>query len=146
MLEKTEEASQSTENDLNTNSPTEASTASNDEYVQLQRRLYRATLLFTAIAVAITAFFCDIKTAISLLIGALSGVIYLRLLARSIGKLGKSSKSVSKIQLIIPVLLVLTVSRLSQIELLPSLLGFLLYKPSLIFQILLESRTKADIE
>ena len=79
----------------------------------------------------------------SLLVGALSGVLYLRLLARSIGKLGTSSKSVGKIQLIVPVLLVLAVSKLSQLELLPALLGFLLYKPSLVFQILLESRSQA---
>ena len=108
--------------------------------MQLQRRNFMAAFFVTAIADAITAFFFDFQVSISLLVGALSGVLYLRLLARSIGKLGTSTKSVSKIQLLIPVVLVLAVSKLSQLELLPALLGFLLYKPSLIFQIWLDSR------
>lgn len=70
--------------------------------------------------------------------GSFSGILYLRLLARSIGKLGKSSKTVGKVQLIIPVLLVLVVSRLPQLSLLPAILGFLLYKPSLIIQEMFE--------
>ena len=143
-LEKLGESSQSTESNLNLGPVMEASIASSDEYVQLQQRIFRAALLVSALAVAITAFFFESQVAISLLIGALSGILYLRLLARSIGKLGTSSKSVSKIQLVVPVVLVLAVSKLSQLELLPALLGFLLYKPSLIFQILLESRSRAS--
>ena len=143
-LETLGESSQSTESNLNLGPVMEASIASSDEYVQLQQRIFRAALLVSAFAVAITAFFFGSQVAISLLIGALSGILYLRLLARSIGKLGTSSKSVSKIQLLVPVVLVLAVSKLSQLELLPALMGFLLYKPSLIFQILLESRSRAS--
>ena len=108
--------------------------------MQLQQRIFKATLFVSALAVAITAFFFDFHTSLSLFVGALSGVLYLRLLARSIGQLGRSSKSVSKIQLLVPIILVLAVSKLPQLELLPALMGFLLYKPSLIFQILFESR------
>ena len=95
-------------------------------------------IILTAFAVVISAFFIGTQTAFSLLLGSFAGILYLRLLARGIGKLGKSSASVSKIQLIVPVLLVLVVSRFPQLELLPALLGFLLYKPSLIVQFLLE--------
>ena len=109
----------------------------------LQRRIYLTTLIVAALVVAISAVFFDLNTAISLLIGALSGVLYLRLLARSIGQLGKSSNSVSKVQLIVPILLVLAASRIPVLELLPALLGFLLYKPSLIVQNLLESSARA---
>ena len=143
-LEKSEDSGQSNESNLNLGPSMEASVASTDEYVQLQQRIFRAALLVSALAVSITAFFFDNQVAISLLIGALSGILYLRLLARSIGKLGTSSKSVSKIQLVVPVVLVLAVSKLSQLELLPALLGFLLYKPSLIFQVLLESRSRSS--
>jgi len=86
----------------------------------------------------------SLSTSISLLIGALFGALYLRLLARSVGNLGKSSKTVGKIQLVVPVLLVLGVSKLPQLDLLPSLLGFLLYKPSLILQVMLESSNKEE--
>ena len=143
-LEKLENSAQSTESDLNFGPLSEACSASANEYVQLQQRIYRATLLVSAFAVAVTALFFDFNVSISLLIGALSGVLYLRLLARSIGKLGTSSKSVSKIQLVVPVVLVLAASKLSQFELLPALVGFLLYKPSLIFQTLLESRSRSS--
>jgi ATP synthase protein I len=91
--------------------------------------------------VSVTALVFDLHIASSLLVGAVCGVLYLRLLARSVGKLGKASKSVSKIQLLVPVLLVLAVSRLPELELLPALFGFLLYKPAMILQVLLESRT-----
>lgn len=115
-----------------------------DEYVHFQRRIFFATIVVSAIAVSISFFWFPISTSSSLLIGALCGVLYLRLLARSVGKLGKSSKTVSKIQLVIPVLLVLGVSKLPQLDLLPSLLGFLLYKPSLILQVMLESSNQEE--
>ena len=109
------------------------------EYTQLQLRIFRLTLILSAFAVLITAIFFDIPASISLLIGACSGILYLRLLARGIGKLGKSSMSVSKVQLLVPILLFFAVSRVPQLELLPAFLGFLLYKPSLIVQVLLET-------
>ena len=143
-LEKLQDSGQSAESNLNFGPFMEASSASSIEYMQLQQRIFRAVLLVSVFAVSITAFFFDFNVSISLLVGALSGILYLRLLARSIGKLGTSSKSVSKIQLLVPVVLVLAVSKLSQLELLPALMGFLLYKPSLIFQILLESRSRAS--
>jgi len=110
-----------------------------DEYAQLQRRIVMATFLLTSLVVGITAIFFDLQTTTSLLVGSIFGVLYLRLLGRSIEKLGTSSKQVSKIQLIVPVLLVLATTKLPQLDLIPSLLGFLLYKPALIFQMLLES-------
>jgi ATP synthase protein I len=109
-----------------------------DEYVSFQRRIFRINLVVTAIAVIFTVIVFDLHAAISLLLGAFSGILYLRLLAKSIGSLGKTSSSVGKFQLLVPVVLILAVSKLSVIHLLPALLGFLLYKPSLIIQFLLE--------
>jgi len=108
------------------------------EYDQLQLRIFRMTLVVTLFSVTTFFIFVGYQAAISLLIGAFSGILYLRLLARGIGKLGSTSTSVSKIQLLVPVLLVIAASRLPQLELLPALLGFVLYKPSLIVQFLLE--------
>jgi ATP synthase protein I len=126
---------------MDPDSSAEVSTTSDDEYAQLQRRFILATLAVSVFAVSVTALVFDLHIASSLLVGAVCGVLYLRLLARSVGKLGKASKSVSKIQLLVPVLLVLAVSRLPELELLPALFGFLLYKPAMILQVLLESRT-----
>ena len=117
---------------------------SSEEYSQLQLRIFRLTLVVTGLAALLTTIFVDFHAAISLLIGSFAGLLYLRILARSIGNLGKSSNSVGKIQLIVPVLLVLVVSKLPSLNLLPALLGFLLFKPSLIIQVWLESRTQAS--
>ncbi len=137
-METSVEASSIAENDC-LDSSGEVLASSSDEYVQLQQRIFLATLVVSFFVIGIATIFFDLSTAISLLVGAVSGAIYLRLLARSIGKLGKGSKTVSKVQLLVPVLLVLVVTRLPQLELLPALLGFLLYKPSLILQVLLDS-------
>jgi len=106
------------------------------EYVQLQRRIFKMALVLSALAVVFTTIVFDFHSSMSVLVGALFGLAYLRLLARSIGRLGVQSQSVGKAQLLVPVILVVVVTRLPQLELLPSLVGFLLYKPSLIIQFL----------
>jgi len=123
---------------LNLEASEEFSGALDTEYVQLQLRIFKMAIVFTVFSVLICAIFIDIHFSISLLIGALSGILYLRLLARGIGKLGKTSMSVSKVQLLVPVLLFFLASRFPELELLPALLGFLIYKLSLIVQFLLE--------
>jgi len=111
---------------------------SSNEYVVLQQRIFIVTSVVAAFSGCLTAVFVGFHAAISLLIGAFSGIIYLRLLAKSIGSLGKKSTSVSKFQLLVPVVLVLAITRLPELQLLPALAGFLLYKPSLIIQFLLK--------
>ena len=120
-------------------SSSEAFMPSFDEYAKLQRRIVLAALMVSAFAVSITALFFGLHIASSLLAGALSGVLYLWLLARSIGKIGNGSKNVSKTQLLVPIVLFLVVLRSPQFELMPAILGFLLYKPAMIMQFLLES-------
>ena len=86
---------------------------------------------------AITAIVFELHVASSLLVGGLSGALYLWLLARSVGKLGQSSQTVGKIQLLVPVVLFFAATRFAQLDLLPAILGFLLYKPAMIFQVFL---------
>ncbi|MEB3200785.1 MAG: hypothetical protein VKK62_09700 [Synechococcaceae cyanobacterium] len=109
------------------------------DYLRLQRRLLLATGLATALAVPLTYGFFGPGSAASLLVGALAGLLYLVLLARSVSRLGVASKSVSKVQLLVPVALVLAAARIPALQMLPALLGFLLYKPALIAQALLDS-------
>ena len=110
-----------------------------DEYGQLQLRFILATLVITAFVVAITAFVFDLRTSGSVLVGSMFGVFYLRLLARSIGRLSSGSEKVGKVQLLVPVLLVIAASKLHELEILPALLGCLLYKPAMILQVLREN-------
>jgi len=107
-----------------------------NEYLELQFRVLRLTLLLAIFSVGIAGFFLGIQASASLLVGALSGIFYFRLLARGVGRLGTSAKIVGKVQLLVPVILVLASSRFPQLDLIPALLGFLLYKPALIIQFL----------
>ncbi len=107
-----------------------------DEYLELQFRVFRLTSLLTFFSVGIAGFLYGIQASASLLFGALSGIFYFRLLARGIGRLGTSSNNIGKVQLLVPVILVLVSSRFPQLDLIPALLGFLLYKPALIIQFL----------
>lgn len=110
-----------------------------DGYLRLQRRLLLSTVCATALAVPITALWFDLPTAFSLLVGALAGLLYLRLLARSVTRFGVETKGVGKAQLLVPVVLVLAAARLPVLEILPALVGFLLYKPALIVQAVLDT-------
>ena len=121
---------------LDIDSSGSSSGVKSDEYLELQFRVFRLTFLLTIFSVGIAGFFLGIQASASLFIGALSGIFYFRLLARGVGRLGTSAKIVGKVQLIVPVLLVLASSRLPQLDLIPALLGFLLYKPALIIQFL----------
>jgi ATP synthase protein I len=108
-----------------------------DDYVRLQRRLMMATLAVSAAAVPLSWICFGGSAAASLLLGACSGLLYLRLLARSVASLGKGSRSVGRFQLLVPVLLVIAALRIPAIELLPALAGFVLYKPALLLQAVL---------
>ena len=107
-----------------------------DDFQRLQRRLQLITLCLAAGAVLITALVTDRSNAISLAVGAAGSLLYLRLLGRSVSRLGEKSRSVGKAQLLVPIVLVLAASRLPQLSILPVFLGFLLYKPAVIIQAL----------
>jgi ATP synthase protein I len=108
------------------------------DYQRLQRRLLAVTATATALAVPISGWFFGGPTALSLLVGGLAGLLYLFLFSRSVSRLGGDRKSVGKVQLLVPVVLVLASARIPALEILPALLGFLLYKPALIIQAVLD--------
>jgi len=108
------------------------------DYQRLQRRLLAATATATAVAVPLSGWFFGGPTALSLLVGGLAGLLYLFLFSRSVSRLGGDRKSVGKVQLLVPVVLVLAAARIPALEILPALLGFLLYKPALILQAVLD--------
>lgn len=110
-----------------------------DSFQRLQRRMLLATVAAAALAVPITAWFFGSSAAFSLAVGSLAALLYLKLLARSVARLGVATQSMGRVQLLVPLLLVLAASRLPQLQILPALVGFLLYKPALILQALLDA-------
>ncbi|QNI56007.1 ATP synthase protein I [Synechococcus sp. BIOS-E4-1] len=126
------------------NDPTESSAASvaidsgMADYARLQQRLMLATLAVSLVAVLVALVGFDAMVARSLLVGSCAGVLYLRLLARSVARLGGGSRQVGRFQLVVPVLLVVAAAKFPQLEILPAFIGFLLYKPALILQTVID--------
>ena len=104
----------------------------NDEYTKLQLTIFGITFIVSILLASITGIFLGFTFGLSIFIGAIAGIFYLRLLAKSIGKLGKESSGVSKLQLLVPVCLFIFASKLGSLDIFPAMIGFFIYKPSLI--------------
>ena len=105
----------------------------NDEYTKLQITIFGITFLIAILLALITGIIIGNTFGFSVFIGAIAGIFYLRLLAKSIGKIGKESTRVSQLQLLVPVCLFIFASKLGSLDIFPAMIGFFIYKPSLIF-------------
>ncbi len=105
----------------------------NDEYTKLQITIFSITFIVAILVASITGIIIGYTFGFSVFIGAIAGIFYLRLLAKSIGKIGKESNGVSQLQLMVPVCLFLFASKLGSLDIFPAMIGFFIYKPSLIF-------------
>ena len=105
----------------------------NDEYTKLQLTIFGITFIASILVASITGIFLGLTFGLSIFIGSIAGIFYLRLLAKSVGKLGKESTGVSKLQLLVPVCLFIFASKLGSLNIFPAMIGFFIYKPSLIF-------------
>ena len=104
----------------------------NDEYTKLQLTIFGITFIVSIFVASITGIFIGFTFGLSIFIGAIAGIFYLRLLAKGVGKLGKESTGVSKLQLLVPVCLFIFASKLGSLDIFPAMIGFFIYKPSLI--------------
>ena len=107
--------------------------SNNDEYTKLQITIFGITFIVAILVASITGIIIGYTFGFSVFIGAIAGIFYLRLLAKSIGKIGKESNGVSQLQLLVPVCLFLFASKLGSLDIFPAMIGFFIYKPSLIF-------------
>jgi ATP synthase protein I len=103
-----------------------------EDFYRLQRRLLQTTLVFSAIIFVSTFFAYSLQTALNYLIGACTGVVYLRMLSKNVEKIGRSAKGVSSGRLALVAGLILVASQWNQLEIMPVFLGFLTYKAALI--------------
>jgi len=104
-----------------------------DDFLSLQLALFCLTLFLSIVITIVTCIIINFSFGLSFFVGSIVGIFYLRLLAKSIGNLGKTSSGISKVQLLLPVCLFIFASRNELIELLPSILGFFLYKPAMFY-------------
>ena len=96
----------------------------NDEYTKLQLTIFGITFIISILLASITGIFLGFTFGFSIFIGATAGIFYLRLLAKSVGKLGKESSGVSKLQLLVPVCLFIFASKLGSLDIFPAMIGF----------------------
>ena len=104
-----------------------------DDFFSLQLSLFCLTLILSIVLTFLSCIFISFSCGLSVFIGSIIGILYLRLLAKSIGNLGKTSSGISKVQLLLPVCLFIFASKNELIEILPSIIGFFLYKPAMFY-------------
>ena len=109
-----------------------ASESSMQDYHQLQQNLLKLTLVFTVVIFFVVWGTYSLATALNYIVGAVTGIVYFRMLARSVGKIGrdKSKPSSSRFAVFVGVMVVST--QWQQLSVLPVFLGFLTYKAALI--------------
>jgi ATP synthase protein I len=104
-----------------------------EEYYQLQQSLSLVTLISIAIIFVPVWIFFSLNTALNYLLGAVTGVLYLRLLARDVERLGQQQQRLGAKGLAVFAVLIIVASRWQQLHVMPVFLGFLTYKISIIF-------------
>jgi ATP synthase protein I len=115
-------------------SPDSKNLESMQEYYRLQTELYVVTLTTTGIVFISVWIFYNLNTALNYLLGACTGVVYLRMLAKDVEQLGPEKRRLSKTRFALFIGLIVLASRLTQLQILPIFLGFLTYKAGLIYQ------------
>lgn len=102
------------------------------EYQQLKQELYLITIGITAVVFAAVTYFYDLRVAFNYLLGAAAGVVYLRMLAKDVDRIGNESVKLSLDRQALVVVLMLVAAKWHQLQILPVFLGFLTYKAALI--------------
>jgi ATP synthase protein I len=109
-----------------------SSGGSMEEFYQLQRELLWITLGLTGIIFIFVWYFYSINTALNYLLGACTGVVYLKLLARNVEQLGRENSKLGKSHIAIFVGLIIVATQWNQLHVMPVFLGFLTYKGTLL--------------
>lgn len=102
-----------------------------EDYYRLQRQLLKTTIAFSAIIFGSVWLSYSLHVALNYLIGACTGVVYLRMLSKNVEQIGRGAGS-SGGRLALVALLILVASQWNQLEIVPAFLGFLTYKAALI--------------
>jgi len=106
------------------------------DYYQLQWELLLTTLILAGFFFPFVWYFYSLAIALNYLLGACTGVVYLKVLARNVEQVGTENQSVGKSQIAIFVGLILIATQWKQLQILPIFLGFLTYKAALIVYML----------
>jgi ATP synthase protein I len=102
------------------------------EFYKLRQELLVSTLILTLLIFGPVWYYYSLNTALNYLLGACTGVVYLRLLARNVEQLGQSKDSVGKTQLAVFIGVMIIATQVNQLHILPVFLGFLTFKAAIL--------------
>jgi ATP synthase protein I len=111
---------------------TKPETTSMQEFYQLYQKLLGITLVLTGIIFISVGIFYSWNIALNYLVGAFTGVVYLKMLAKDVERLGGEKQSLSKNRFALIVIPIILASQWHQLHILPIFLGFLTYKATLL--------------
>jgi ATP synthase protein I len=107
-----------------------------DEYRQLKLELYLITLAIAVLVFIAVALLKNLPTALNYLLGAGASVVYLRMLAKDVDRIGTENKRISLNRVALFVGLMVVAAKWHRLEILPIFLGFLTYKAALLIYLI----------
>lgn len=102
------------------------------EFYQLYQKLLAITLVLTGIIFISVWIFYSLNIALNYLIGACTGVVYLKMLAKDVEQLGDDKKRLSKTRFALFIGLIVLATQWRELQIVPIFLGFLTYKATLL--------------
>jgi len=103
-----------------------------DDYESLKSKIFIITLVLSGIIFLAVCSFYGLKVALNYLLGACTGVVYLKMLAQSVDELGKQRSRLGFSRLGVFIGVMILAARLEQLQVLPIFLGFMTYKVSIL--------------
>ncbi len=128
-LEAEKQASEATEAQPN------GSESSMGEYYQLKQSLLLGTLALAGIIFISVWLTYSLNTALNYLLGACFSLVYLRMLAKEVERLGVQTSRPGSTRLGLLIGLIIVATQWHQLHILPVFLGFLTYKAAIIIYV-----------